>query len=52
MLEEEKDTIVNLVKAIDQKDDDAAKLNEGLVFHQDFSLFNIRELGIEDEDKA
>lgn len=46
------DKIINLVKEIDQENENAAKLYEGLVFYQDFSLFNIRELGIEEEENV
>ena len=49
-MESENDKIINLVKEIDQDNENGAKLNEGLVFYQDFSLFNIRELGIEEEE--
>ena len=47
-MESENDKIINLVKEIDQENENGAKLNEGLVFYQDFSLFNIRELGTEE----
>jgi hypothetical protein len=51
-LEQEKYKIIDIVnKEIDQKNGNSAKLIEGICFWEDFSLYNLRELGLYNDDK-